>query len=135
MHVAAGEGSKKSVETLIQMGAKINAKTFRGITPLHFAASYGRSSSMKVLLENGANIDAENNYGDRPIHHVLNPLNTVEEHSFEYEKAVEMLIENGARLDVKDFDNQSPLHLGILSKKPSYVTMLVKYGASLKIRN
>ena len=45
------------------------------------------------------------------------------------------MIENGARLDVKDFDNQTPLHLGILSKKPSYVTMLVKYGASLKIRN
>ena len=45
------------------------------------------------------------------------------------------MIENGARLDVKDFDNQTPLHLAILSKKPSHVAMLVKYGASLKIRN
>ena len=52
LHVAASEGSEKSVERLIQMGANIDAKTFRGLTPLHLAALSGQSLNIKVLLEN-----------------------------------------------------------------------------------
>ena len=133
--MAASEDSEKSVEALIQMGAKINANTFRGNTPLHLAAFSGRSLNIKLLLDNGANIEAENDFGERPIHYALNPLNSDEERPLEYEKAIEMLIQNGARLDDKDFERQSPIHLAILSKEPSRVAMLVKYGASLKIRN
>ena len=51
------------------------------------------------------------------------------------EKTIEILIQNGAKLDAKDVHGQTPIHLAACRKDPSKVSILAKYGASLKMRN
>ena len=118
----------KTVEMLIQKGAKINAKDLSGITPLHLAVSYGWNLGIRILLKNGANIEAKTNFGRRPMHFVVDS-------TFQCEKTMEILIQNSAKLDVKDANGDTPLHLATLHGRSSIVDILLTNGASLKIRN
>ena len=56
------------VKYLIDHGAKIDAKSRSGRTPLYCAASNGHFEVVKCLIENGAEAEAKSNCGRTPIH-------------------------------------------------------------------
>lgn len=54
LHSAAQESNNEIVDLLIRAGAKVNAATGYGETPLISAALYGNDSTVNVLLQHGA---------------------------------------------------------------------------------
>lgn len=59
--MAAGSGHADTVETLLEDGADVNAKT-EGQTPLMVAAMNGHTSTVKALLAHGADIEARDSF-------------------------------------------------------------------------
>ena len=80
------------------------------------------------MLQNGANIEAQTNFDRTPLH-----LAAV--CALGCAKTLEILIQSGAKLDAKDDEGQTSLHLAVLRRKVLKIEMLMRYGASLKIRN
>lgn len=56
--LAAGQGQTDIVRQMLNKGAKANAVTIYGETPLMYAAARGSLATVKVLIEKGANINA-----------------------------------------------------------------------------
>lgn len=59
-------GYLEIVSVLIKAGAKIDAKTQNGVTPLHEAAGYGIPKIVAALLDAGANPTAKDKSGKTP---------------------------------------------------------------------
>jgi hypothetical protein len=53
---------------LISNGAKVNAKSNDGLTPLHVAVYHGKIEIINLLVSKGADIDARDNNGFTPLH-------------------------------------------------------------------
>ena len=64
-------GDAKTMEILIQNGAKLDAKDNQGQTPIHLAALRMRSSSIEILVRHGASLKIRNNFGFTPLEYAL----------------------------------------------------------------
>ncbi|MCH7596915.1 MAG: ankyrin repeat domain-containing protein, partial [Planctomycetes bacterium] len=118
LYRAARQGSKESVESLLDDGADISARGSRGMTALHAAAEgfmrdRGWSHAMEqemgkndylgtvtVLLENGAAPSAPDNRGNTPLHWAA---------SGGYRDVAETLLAFGAQMDAANSDGRTPL--------------------------
>lgn len=78
LHIAAGHrlGSEVTLESLLQAGANMEARTIRGETALHRACKALRVHSVKMLLQWGANEDAVDLDGRTPAFVVSQLLET-----------------------------------------------------------
>ena len=69
--VVASRGDKgehpEKIQALLDLGADVNVRDYKGKTALHRAATAGFLGSMEVLLENGAEIDAADEKGETPL--------------------------------------------------------------------
>ena len=66
LHSASIRGASDDVDTLIELGAKVNVKGDLGNTPLHHAASRGNMEIADKLLRHGADINVRNEFGQTP---------------------------------------------------------------------
>ena len=64
---AAHNGHAQAVRMLIDNGAEINARRFKGETALWFAAQKGQLEPLKVLVENGADASIPGRDGDSAV--------------------------------------------------------------------
>ena len=60
---AACAGRTDTVQTLLDRGARVNAKGWLGRTALMWAARKGHTDGVQTLLAHGADVNAKNNYG------------------------------------------------------------------------
>jgi len=58
MHMAAAGANRMAVETLLQMGADVNARDKEGMTPLMLSAHHTDDTVSRVLLEHKADVNA-----------------------------------------------------------------------------
>lgn len=69
--VVASRGDKgehpEKIQALLELGADVNVRDYKGKTALHRAATAGFLASMEVLLAHGATIDAADEKGDTPL--------------------------------------------------------------------
>ena len=69
--VVASRGDKgehpEKIQALLELGADVNVRDYKGKTALHRAATAGFLGSMEVLLANGADINAADDQGDTPL--------------------------------------------------------------------
>jgi ankyrin repeat protein len=65
---AASFAPKDVVELLLAHGAKVNAKTNEGVTPLHYAARNGNKDKVKLLLAKDAKINAKDIMDETPLY-------------------------------------------------------------------
>ena len=69
--VVASRGDKgehpEKIQALLELGADVNVRDYKGKTALHRAATAGFLGSMEVLLGNGAAIDAPDKKGETPL--------------------------------------------------------------------
>ena len=126
LHLAAGRGLEM-VKVLISKGAKIEAKDLHGRTPFWCAALYGQYFNLEILYRNGANAEVQDHNGETPLMMAV---------MYACDKTVEVLIQMGVKLDTRDRQGQTAMHMAtILAIRTSKLEKLVRYGASMKIRN
>jgi len=112
--VVASRGDKgehpEKIQALLELGADVNVRDYKGKTALHRAATAGFLDSMEVLLAHGAAIDAADNIGETPL------LDAVRAGRVE---AVALLLERGANPTVQNRKGDTPVSLGSRMRKKS----------------
>ncbi len=62
--IACQNGNKRVAKAVLRRGANINARNFKGNTPLHYCHHYGYGDSLGVyIISKGADVSAKNNIG------------------------------------------------------------------------
>ena len=121
--IAAERNLVSIAKILLQNVANVNIKDVNLNTTLHTAAEYGYLEMVEMLITKGAEIAGKDYLGRTPLHRAD-------------EKTTEILIQNGAKVDAIDKRGDTPIHqVSNPWHGKSKVLKLMRYGASLKIRN
>jgi len=94
------EGDRKQTESLLQVGADIEARTKKGSTALIVSAARGHTSLVEILLKQGAKVNARNRYDDTALL-LCATMGDV--------KCMKLLIDSGADVNSKNMHGWSPL--------------------------
>lgn len=110
---------------LIERGANLKAKDFKGNTPLHIAAGEGLKDLCGLLLDEGESthkslIHCQNKKGMTPLH-----LASREGQC----EVLELLLRRGAKADSKDFNSWFPFHYATDNGRITCCRALLPYYA------
>jgi hypothetical protein len=86
--------SPNIVRLLLEHGADVNVRVYRGLTPLHKASMSGAMEVVRVLLEHGADVQAEDIIGRTPLQVVLSTEN--------YYEMTKLILEHRAKLEQRN---------------------------------
>jgi ankyrin repeat protein/L-ascorbate metabolism protein UlaG (beta-lactamase superfamily) len=126
LHTAAGAGEKLAVETLLSLGAEIDAPDAQNATALHAAASAGKGDVVDFLLAKGADLRAIDANGMTVLHFA-----TYNGHT----DLAERLIGLGIDVNARKTNASTPLHGAALGGFVETVRMLLAKGADPNIAN
>lgn len=123
---AAEKNDTAAAQSLIELGANINAKASnstsnQNLTALYFALIHENIDLIKLLISEGANLNAKDADGWAPIHQVV--------HNNKLE-IVKLLSENGANLELETEEDLTPLAIAIQRGAKDIVEYLVCKGAT-----
>ena len=126
-------------EKPIAAGADVNAKGWRGVTPLHKAAVGGGAvleelrllelisyKVLELLITKGADVNAKDEDGLTPLMYAVLEGN---------KESVKMLILKGANLNVKDEDGETALHYAGSFGQNEIFEILINNGADLNMKD
>ncbi|HEX3625519.1 MAG TPA: ankyrin repeat domain-containing protein [Verrucomicrobiae bacterium] len=116
LNLAANAGNRAMVDYLLSRGANINAKAWRGETPLHNAASEGYQAVTEVLLQNRPDVNAQDDSGATPL------LEAARNGHWEI---VQRLLKAGADPNLLEKDGRTPLSLAAASDSTETVKALL----------
>lgn len=122
IHVAAFNGFKSVVETLLKAGADPNVADKQQFYPLHLAASKGHSATCKVLVQDGAKMDVKTADGGTALHVAA---------ASGFDKVVSVLISLESDIQALDINNATPLHSAALQGEHKCIKLLLDAGANL----
>ncbi|KAL8976460.1 MAG: hypothetical protein Q9205_007534, partial [Flavoplaca limonia] len=134
LHFAASYGLKKIVESLLERGALVNARTYpnrtgysRGITgkdswttPLHIAAGRGLPNTVGVLLKHGADLHATDDDGYKAFY-----IAAQEGHA----NVIKVLFEYGSEVSESPEGRGLALLTNVRRKNEIVVRLLLENGA------
>jgi len=118
----------RTIKTLHENGADIEASNKKGNTPLLVATKHLEASEehIKFLLENGANPNAVNQEGNTALHKVVSLSSKFLEKDTSL--VIKMLISNGAIVDLLNKNGETPLDVAIAHKNEHEVLILLANG-------
>ncbi|MBX2874823.1 MAG: ankyrin repeat domain-containing protein [Saprospiraceae bacterium] len=119
---AIDDGNMELVQFMLDKGAKVNAATKDGWTPLMEAADEGHMEIVKLLLDKGANINASTKSGYTPL------MVAVDEG---YGEVAKYLIQKGAKVDAKTKNGWDVFMEAIDEGHIDIVRMLLDQGANV----
>ncbi len=137
LHLAIEYKMFRNARILLEKGADVRMKDYRGQTPLHIVVSeivYGDHGQQleitRSLLNRGADKEARDNYGDTPLHKCASVGNT---------HTCAALVEAQADVNAINNQGQTPLHMAVrvatYSEHSDLVRLLVEGGADPNIRD
>ena len=97
------------VAALLQAGADIGAKNYRGASVLHRSAHNPNVEISAYLIEKGTQLEAVDDTGDTPLH--CASLGN------ENPEIIELLLEAGADIEARNSRNMTPLLVAALQSK------------------
>lgn len=97
---AAHYGDLDALQTLMQAGAEIEARSNWGQTPLIAAARGGAADVIEALIYAGANVEAVTNVGNTPLMFAAEGGHC---------DAIKVLLREGANLEARDRNGRTPL--------------------------
>jgi ankyrin repeat protein len=107
------------VQTLLEAGADVNARTLGLYTPMHLAAKRGREDVARLLIEYGANTNTSAKL-TTPLHVAAKYRNA---------RVAKILIDNGANLEAKNANRKTAMMFAIENKDRATENALAKAGA------
>jgi len=114
------------VKYLVFCGAKVNAKTKYGETPLMMASEEGHLEIVKFLMDNGAKVNAKTKYGETPLMMAAKSGHL---------EIVKLLVSKGVDLKVQDYGRYTPLHWAAFWGHIDVVKFLLDNGMDVNIKN
>jgi len=118
--------SKDKTLLLIEKGADVNIKNYKGATPLQAAANNNFIEIAKLLIENGANINSKDKDGWTPLYAAFSS-NSIE--------AMILLIEEGADINAKNKKGNTVLYEAISKNCIKIAELLIEKGADVNIKS
>ena len=120
LHLAAFFGQKKIAETLLERGARIEARSTNQManTPLHAAAAGGQTDLLELLLSRGADVNAKQHGGWTALHSAAQSGR---------KQMVLILLAHAADTQLRADNNQSALDLAMLGGKGDIVELLENF--------
>ena len=126
LHIAASNGCSGMVLTLLNYGAKVDAKDFcYDQTPLHMAVKNGHSHVVIRLLAYGANVEARSMEERTAMHWAaLGKTNA-------HRSIISLLMAHRADIEAKDYDGHTPLSIAVdYNGNIKTVEHLIAFGAN-----
>lgn len=119
----------KTVELLINHGAKIDTVSVNGYTLLHRACIKKNIDIIKLLIRLGLDVNALNNQGETPLQvaHLNGTYNLLE--------ATDVLLLAGANINTHDNLSFTLLHDAVLSNNFRYVKHLLYHGINKDLKS
>merc|ERR1719390_520444 len=68
LHDAARGGDLPKIQEVLKGGKDVNARDFKGVTPLGYAVGHDQLSAVKVLIDAKANLDDVDSVGNSAVH-------------------------------------------------------------------
>ena len=100
------------LDTRLDAGAKLDARSHYGGTPLHVAAALNRNPAIiAALVEAGADVDARNDYGGTPLHSAAEYR---ERSAFVIAAIVNTLVAFEADVNARNSCGGTPLHRAVM---------------------
>lgn len=123
---AAKSGHSGVIQMLLDAGADVRARDFRGNTPLLEAIAHGQTETAKLLIDTGSNIEARSNNENNPL------LLAVRNGHLE---CVKLLTNTGADIGARDHSGNTPLLLAIDKNRLECAKWLIDTGADIEARD
>ena len=119
----------ENLRLLLDNGADMGSKDFKGNTPAHYAAGSGRLSSIVVLIDAGFDIKTRGEHGYMVLHTAID---------YNRRAVVEYLLDEGggaALINFKDSYGLTPFALAARPGRESLIKLLIDCGADLEARD
>ena len=127
LHVAACTGIAQFVLVVLEKGAELDSKDYRGETALHWTAYNGHSAVMMLLLDQGADVDAKDIDGETALQWAA---------VRGQEAAVRLLLDRGADVDAKNKDGKTALWGAVAMRgQEAVVRLLLDRGADVDAKD
>jgi serine/threonine protein kinase len=108
------------VHILLDAGADINVKDWRGANLLHLASAHGNLEVLRFLLQNGFDVRSTDDGGNTPLHYAAEGY---------YTSVVELLLTHGADINAVNENNETPLFNACRDENTDMAEFLIKKGA------
>ena len=119
----------EDVQQLLDLGADIDVRNYKGKTGLHCATKAGFLKVITLLLENGATLDATDDTGETPL---FEGIRSTIKNGEKQRAALEILLRKGADPNLKNRKGQTPLQIAKRMRRADaekIVELLEKYNA------
>lgn len=126
LHWASYRDEVESADLLIRAGARVDAATDLGVTPLWTACLNGSESMVRRLLQAGANPNAALLLGETPVMAAARSGSPA---------VVEQLIAKGANVNARAARGQTALMWAVSQQHPDVVKVLLTRGADVHARS
>jgi len=132
-HRISVNGYGEKLQLLADAGADLNASDSSGNTALHIAVESMDALKTRALLDSGAKAEIANGDGRRPLDRAIELI----AYSGESRPIIAALLAAGANPDMAPNENVkfAPLHAAARSGQLDIVTLLLKYGAQVDVRD
>ena len=124
LHVIAYAGHHSSIQTLLERGADVHARTDRQrLTALHIAAEKGHAEVVRLLLAHGADPHAKSSSGSTPFYRAPRGRSMA---------VMQLLWEHKSNVNAPTWDLWTPLHEAVFVGDIEIVEQLLLWGADLE---
>merc|ERR1719238_1034694 len=120
LHDAAKRGDLQRIQEFLQDGKDVNAKDFKGVTPLGYAVGHDQLSVVKVLIDAKANVNDVDSAGNSAVHFAA---------GYGLVKVLEHLLARGANASKVNQMGMTPLAAAQQNNQKQAVAILQRHGA------
>jgi len=120
LHDAAKQGDLQRIQEFLKDGKDINAKDFKGVTPLGYAVGHDKFSVVKALVDGKANVNEVDSVGNSAVHFAA---------GYGRVKILEHLLARGANPSKVNQMNMTPMMAAQQNNQAQAMSILQRAGA------